>query len=183
MLHTPPTRFSKARTLVVAVTIVVLVGVVDRWTGNEVNLSVLYALPVILAVWSADRWIGVLTAIAATVAYLMEDYFGGQHRSAPWIVAWNACVWFSFLMLIVTGAYYTRKQTRESEAGTAALERTLPICACCRKIRDDDGAWLDAETYVVEHFSTKLESKLCPECAKGVYIRKVSPQPRSSASA
>ncbi len=54
----------------------------------------------------------------------------------------------------------------------AALEnvRTLgglvPICASCKKIRDDKGYWNQLEKYLGEHTDAKLTHGLCPDCAK-----------------
>ena len=154
---------------------VVGVGVVDYETGFDVSLSVFYAMPVIFGVWFAGRWIGTLTALLAVCAWTLADRLSGHRFSSEWIPIWNACVRFSFLMLIVTGAYYTRRQMQESRARTIALEQALPVCNCCKKIRDEKGSWLDVETYVMEHLSTQPAQKLCPDCAKRVYIQKVSP--------
>src|SRR5438309_1303976 len=112
------------------------VGVVDYFTGHEVNLSVFYALPVIFGVWFAGRWIGSLIALFAVITWVLADQIAGHQYASHWIPIWNACVRFSFLMLIVTGAYYTRKHLQQTQARTAALEQALPICTCCKRIRD-----------------------------------------------
>jgi hypothetical protein len=120
--------------------------------------------------------VGTLAALLAAATWLVADRFSGHHYSAGWIPIWNACVRFSFLMLIVQGAYYTRRQVQQSRARSNVLEQALPVCNCCKKIRDEDGAWLDVETYVLEHLSAQPAQKLCPDCAKRVYIQRVSPR-------
>jgi PAS domain S-box-containing protein len=66
------------------------------------------------------------------------------------------------------------EQERESliEELKTALEnvRTLdglvPICAHCKKIRDDKGYWNQLEKYIVDHTDANLTHGLCPDCAE-----------------
>jgi hypothetical protein len=45
----------------------------------------------------------------------------------------------------------------------------LPICASCKKIRDDAGYWRQIESYILEHSDAEFSHSLCPECAKKLY--------------
>jgi PAS domain S-box-containing protein len=49
------------------------------------------------------------------------------------------------------------------------LSGLLPICASCKKIRDDEGYWSQLEAYIVEHSEAIFSHGLCPECAAKVY--------------
>lgn len=49
------------------------------------------------------------------------------------------------------------------------LKGLLPICAWCKKIRDDKGYWDKVEAYVEKHSKAKFTHGICPECAKKVY--------------
>jgi len=49
------------------------------------------------------------------------------------------------------------------------LRGFLPICASCKKIRDDKGYWNQIETYVREHSEAEFSHSICPECAKSLY--------------
>ncbi|BCS98639.1 hypothetical protein DSLASN_42710 [Desulfoluna limicola] len=44
------------------------------------------------------------------------------------------------------------------------LSGMLPICASCKKIRDDKGYWSQLETYISEHSSARFSHGFCPEC-------------------
>jgi len=56
-----------------------------------------------------------------------------------------------------------------------ALERVktlsglLPICARCKKIRDDKGYWNHLEAYLHDHSNAQFTHSICPECAKKLY--------------
>jgi len=49
------------------------------------------------------------------------------------------------------------------------LSGFLPICANCKKIRDDRGYWNQIESYLKEHSEAQFSHSLCPECAEKLY--------------
>lgn len=49
------------------------------------------------------------------------------------------------------------------------LSGLLPICASCKKIRDDKGYWNQIETYIREHSGVDFSHGICPECVKTLY--------------
>ena len=49
------------------------------------------------------------------------------------------------------------------------LKGFLPICASCKKIRDDKGYWTQVEQYVTDHSEAKFSHSICPDCAKKLY--------------
>jgi PAS domain S-box-containing protein len=46
------------------------------------------------------------------------------------------------------------------------LSGLIPICASCKKIRDDNGYWNQLEKYIIEHSDAKFTHGICPECTK-----------------
>ena len=44
------------------------------------------------------------------------------------------------------------------------LSGLLPICSCCKKIRDDRGYWNQLEQYFSEHSDVGFSHGICPEC-------------------
>ncbi len=42
----------------------------------------------------------------------------------------------------------------------------LPICASCKKIRDDKGYWQQMEMYVRDHSEAEFSHGMCPDCAE-----------------
>lgn len=49
------------------------------------------------------------------------------------------------------------------------LSGLLPICASCKKIRDDDGYWNSVEKYIGEHSEAAFTHSICPDCARRLY--------------
>jgi len=50
-----------------------------------------------------------------------------------------------------------------------SLRDTLPICARCKSIRNDDGYWQQIEIYFQEHSHSDLSHGICPECEETMY--------------
>lgn len=49
------------------------------------------------------------------------------------------------------------------------LSGFLPICASCKKIRDDKGYWKQIELYISDHSEAEFSHGICPECAEKMY--------------
>ncbi|MCK5255293.1 MAG: sensor with HAMP domain protein, partial [Deltaproteobacteria bacterium] len=49
------------------------------------------------------------------------------------------------------------------------LSGLLPICASCKKIRDDKGYWNQIELYIRDRSETEFSHGICPPCAKKLY--------------
>jgi len=49
------------------------------------------------------------------------------------------------------------------------LSGLLPICASCKKIKDDKGYWRQIESYIRDHSEAEFTHSICPECAKKLY--------------
>ena len=60
-------------------------------------------------------------------------------------------------------------QLEEALAKVKKLSGLLPICAGCKKIRDDNGYWNQIELYLKEHSEVIMSHGICPECAKKYY--------------
>ena len=49
------------------------------------------------------------------------------------------------------------------------LSGLLPICASCKKVRDDSGYWNQIENYVSKHTQDQFSHCCCPNCAVKFY--------------
>ncbi len=58
---------------------------------------------------------------------------------------------------------------QEALAKVKLLSGFIPICASCKKIRDDKGYWNEVESYIRDHSEAKFSHGICPECAKKLY--------------
>ena len=63
----------------------------------------------------------------------------------------------------------THKQRQEAMATVKTLEGLLPICAHCKKIRDDKGDWNQIEFYIRDRTNAQFSHGICPTCAHEQY--------------
>jgi DNA-binding NtrC family response regulator len=63
----------------------------------------------------------------------------------------------------------TEESLREAMARIKTLSGLLPICASCKKIRDDDGTWVRIESYIKNNSDADFTHGVCPECAIKLY--------------
>ena len=62
-----------------------------------------------------------------------------------------------------------KERVEDSLAKIKVLGGLIPICASCKKIRDDSGYWNLLEAYLSTHSEAKLSHSLCPDCATRLY--------------
>jgi PAS domain S-box-containing protein len=49
------------------------------------------------------------------------------------------------------------------------LQGIIPICASCKRIRDDSGYWNQLEAYISRYSEAEFTHSICPECVKKLY--------------
>jgi hypothetical protein len=61
------------------------------------------------------------------------------------------------------------QELQEALASVKSLSGLLPICASCKKIRDDKGYWSQVESYISQHSEATFTHGICPDCIKKLY--------------
>ena len=68
------------------------------------------------------------------------------------------------------------EELNETLSKVRTLSGLLPICASCKKIRDDKGYWQKLETFVHEHSNAEFSHSICPECMEKLYPDFIKPK-------
>jgi PAS domain S-box-containing protein len=58
------------------------------------------------------------------------------------------------------------RELQDALANVKTLRGLFPICAWCKKIRDDQGYWQQIEAYIRDHSDADFSHCICPECAE-----------------
>lgn len=58
---------------------------------------------------------------------------------------------------------------QDAVAKIKTLSGLVPICANCKKIRDDNGYWNQIESYIQKHSEASFSHSMCPECSEKFY--------------
>ena len=83
------------------------------------------------------------------------------------------------LMRAMTYAIERQRLTMELKDALATVKRLsglLPICASCKKIRDDTGYWTQVEEYIEERTDASFTHGLCPDCMRKHYPQHARPE-------
>lgn len=61
------------------------------------------------------------------------------------------------------------RELQEAMAEIKVLDGLLPICATCKKIRDDKGYWKQLEDYISDHSKATFTHGICADCARKIH--------------
>jgi hypothetical protein len=163
---------------VLAVIIVVALGAVDWLTGYELNFFVFYFLPVSMGAWFLGFVGAVSLAILSAGAWFGADVLSGHTYTSNVYAVWNTLVrlvsfiaigWsVSRIKLLLDQEREATQSLRRSLSQVKVLESFLPICAQCKKIRNQQGGWQQLEVYIGQHSNTQFSHGYCPECARKI---------------
>ncbi|MFZ5798873.1 MAG: hypothetical protein ACYCYR_05775 [Desulfobulbaceae bacterium] len=148
----------------------------------RIPLGVAMGVPYIVAVLVALRVPGMAFAITvATLASILT--IGALLYKPPVDEMWKAVVNRAIALFVIwaTAMLGMQQKITEEKRKKAVEEREkalaqvkilrglLPICASCKKVRDDQGYWSQIETYIHEHSEAAFTHSLCPECVLRLY--------------
>ncbi len=113
----------------------------------------------------APSWILFTTSEIKT--FLTDD---GNHLLIQ-IISFGL-IWLisGIVMFVILNALIKNIEKRkETEKELINLQKILPICSKCKKIRDDDDSWHEVEVYMKDHSDTIFSHSVCPTCVKELY--------------
>lgn len=176
----PDKQYGLAIRAVGSLSLLAAVAFVDYKTSYELGFFVFYFAPIALSAWSGNLALGMLTALLCTGVWMLVDHATGFPYTSQFYFYWNGVIrLLSFLVFAGLVLRVRRQVARELALGQElreALEREvtelkglLPICASCKKIRDEQGEWQEVEVYVKAHSGAEFSHGICPACVKALY--------------
>jgi hypothetical protein len=92
---------------------------------------------------------------------------GGDAAGDWWTLGRALWAWRALLVLLALGLVWNVRcgsAPRATWRTMRVLSGLLPICAWCKKIRDDNGYWNQVETYIRERSEADFSHGICPDC-------------------
>jgi len=124
-------EYSPAVTCAAGVILVLAIATIDRLTGYDLHLGVLYLVPIALVTWACGGKWGIAIGILATIVWVM--IFRGEHHYADNLYFyWDAAVQFLIFAIVIFLLARLREAIRGHELSLSVLEK------------------LDAPAYVVD---------------------------------
>lgn len=157
-----------------AIVLVAVIGLLDFMTGYEFSVEVLYLAPICFAAWYAGKSCGIAITIVSAIIWLLADLGAGHRTDSLVIPVWNFVILLSsftvvvILILKLKAAYEEQLrlvgELQEAFDKIKVLKGLIPMCAWCKKVRNDDGYWLEVEQYIKENSDSSFTHGICPEC-------------------
>lgn len=167
-----------ARIVAVCLLLALAIMGVDLLIPLGVADSVPYIAVVLISLRHKQRRFTIMMAILCS-ALTMLGFALSPPAGELWKVVANRslalfAIWVTAIVSLQRKAMEEKRDQaiREREAAMAQikiLQGFLPICASCKKIRDDQGAWRQMETYIRDHSEAEFSHGICPDCARRLY--------------
>ena len=157
-----------------------LAGVVlglDLWGGFGNAVGVLYVAPLLLVGLGAAGRKSRIVAVAGIGSALTVVGFALSSGTA---VSGVAVVNRVLTLLAIWLAASLCLICLRVEDDLAMAREFLPICASCKKIRDDDGQWNHVESYISQQWPITFTHGICPDCVRQLYPQVVKKHLRYS---
>jgi len=168
------TKWNQTWITLSGVLLVAILGLVDFVTGYEISFSIFYLAPVVFVTWFAGKRAGLAISILSSIVWLAADAGSGHLFPHFLIPLWNATVRLGFfavtvvllnkLHIVVYQQAALIKDLQEARDEAKKLSGLIPICAWCKRVRDDEGYWKQVELYISEHSEASFTHAICPEC-------------------
>lgn len=156
----------------------IIIGLIDFITGDELNFFVFYFMPVSITAWHIGRGTSIWMGILCAIVWFWANVLSGHAPSLHFYAFWNTMIRLvSFIAIGLAVSKIRQLLDRQrklvedlhrSLSEIKVLETFLPICSQCKKIRDQEGSWQQLEQYISEHSNTQFSHSFCPECAKNI---------------
>ncbi len=168
-------KTSELKIIGISLIILIGIGLLQTLTGTKVAMAPFYLIPIALVTLRSTRTAGLLTSIVCGVMWISMDVRSPEYRFL-WLDAWNNLlrvgVFVSSALLLARlkgDMVREMKLNADLQAALAEVKQLsglLPICAWCKRIRDDEGDWQQIETYITIHSEADFTHGICPDCAR-----------------
>jgi hypothetical protein len=136
----------------------------DYLTGPFIQFPILFVLPVALATATHGPRGGV--GVAVVLPLLRLSFFLRWALPSSWVLE---AIYTAVHVAVLTGFSLLIHRILEQQRAIRVLQGMLPICAFCKKIRDDDGQWRQLESFITERSSARFSHTFCQDCARKHY--------------
>lgn len=147
--------------------------------GSESNPSYAHPFRILLLVAAAMFISEIMITLLFSLFPLMTPAHEGILDSSLLLILMIPLLYVFFYRPFLLDIKERKKAEMEKEATIVELKKAMdeikilkgliPICANCKKVRDDAGYWQHIEVYVRERSDAEFSHGICPACAKELY--------------
>jgi hypothetical protein len=143
-----------------------------------VAMGIPYVVAVLVTLWSPEKRLTIVVAAVSSLFVIMVFLYQPP-QGELWKVILNRAlalmaIWATAMLAVERKRIEDRREkaVRDREKALEEikiLRDLLPMCASCKKIRDDEGYWIQVDEYIRDNSEAEFTHGLCPECAKRLY--------------
>jgi hypothetical protein len=130
--------------------------------------------------WTVVLFLGMACVFWRPWPGLPTHHYQGQFTSrfaAVYFIISVLAFWFEYLRQHYRQGMEVEHQRLQAERSALQealskvrqLSGMLPICASCKKVRDDQGYWTQIEAYISQHSEAEFSHGICPDCGDNLY--------------
>ena len=113
--------------------------------------------------------VGTLSFAFASTVHVFERFAGWRQKHGIAPIDELIIVLAVMAFTVAIFAWRRWRELQEAHANIKTLRGLLPICASCKKIRDDKGYWNQLEAYNQNNSNAEITHGICPDCMKKLY--------------
>jgi signal transduction histidine kinase len=108
-----------------ATAMILAIGCVDYFSGNEISWSIIYVFPIGLAAWYAGRGLGYVLSVLSVIVWITGEFATGLQVSSWLVPVWNSAIRLAFYYVLIGLLSYIRVLTTALEE--RVFERTADL--------------------------------------------------------
>lgn len=157
----------------------ILILWIDSVTPLGMAIGILYTVPVLLSLFLNIPIATIGLAILGVACTTWGLMFSPGSSAPPVVYLTNRSMSVGVILFAsALGLLYQRTRLRlekvnqdlaEAMSSIKILKGMLPICANCKRIRNDSGYWEQIESYISHHTDTDFSHGICPDCYEILY--------------
>ncbi len=175
-----PAKAIHHQKLIYAICLFLLVSIfsIDLFISLGVAAGVPYISVILVSLWIPKKKFTIAMAIISSVLTIAGFFYspvGGEmwkvifNRSLALFAIWTTAILTLQRKKIEEDRLTAVQDAKELLEETKVLRGLLPICASCKKIRDDNGYWNQIEVFIEKHSDAQFSHGICQDCIEKLY--------------
>lgn len=107
----------------ISLLMILILGIIDHFSGHEIDFSIFYLIPLALTAWTCRRSTSIFMSILSALMWMSADLGAGSVYTQIWIPVWNAIMRLIIFLIITAFIRIIRKQLQHLEE----LAQTDPL--------------------------------------------------------
>jgi hypothetical protein len=156
--------------------LILVIAAIDHITVYDFGFFVLYYVPLIFFSWYSNRIGAVLISVLTINILYIANFHTSYQYTLNFSNIWNMTLLLASFLLVSLGAQHVAHLLKAEKELSAKLRNAiqeirhlsglLPICAMCKKVRNDKGYWEEVEAYIGKRSEAEFTHGICPDCMR-----------------